>query len=99
MFEHIPFASGSGDILNVYSYSKLWSDTSNTHATERAFYNLLKHYHNVVFFHGHTHMQFELQKYGTTANYDNNFGIHSIHIPSLSVPRTGETQGGGLVVD
>jgi hypothetical protein len=32
-------------------------------------------------------MKYYLQKYGDNANYDKVFGCHSVHIPSLSVPR------------
>lgn len=82
LFFHIPPAEGCGDILDVYTYTKL-----STAVTSQVFKSLLKHYPNVIFFHGHTHMKFYLQQYGMTANYDRIFGCHSIHIPSLSVPR------------
>lgn len=65
----------------MYPYTKL----SGTEGS--VFKSLLKHYKNVVFFHGHSHMKFSMQEYGMTANYDKAFGIHSVHIPSLAVPR------------
>lgn len=82
LFQHIPPLECSGDVLSLYPYTKLGSDNEAL-----VFKSLLKHYRNVVYFHGHTHMKYYLQKYGDYANYDSTFGCHSIHIPSLSVPR------------
>jgi len=81
LFLHIPSAKGCGDAYGVYPYTKL----SGAEAT--VFESLLKHYTNTIFFHGHTHMKFDLQNGSNKANYDNVFGCHSVHIPSLSVPR------------
>jgi 3',5'-cyclic AMP phosphodiesterase CpdA len=81
LFEHILPPEGSGDILSLYPYTKLGGTEGIV------FKSLLKHYKNVVFFHGHSHMKFDMQRYGMTANYDKAFGIHSVHIPSLAVPR------------
>lgn len=82
LFQHVPPVECCGDVLNIYPYTKLRNATESV-----AFKNLLKHYKNVVFFHGHTHMKYYLQEYGDFANYDKVFGCHSVHIPSLSVPR------------
>lgn len=89
LFEHIPPIEGCGDGLNIYPYTKLDSSYKST-----VFKSLLRHYHNVIFFHGHTHMKFYLQKYSDMANYDYVFGCHGVHIPSLAVPRdTNGTSG------
>ena len=90
LFEHIPPVECSGDVLGIYPYTKLRNHTESV-----VFKSLLRHYKNIVFFHGHTHMQFSMQEYGGNANYDNYFGIHSIHIPSLSVPRNVNADGTG----
>lgn len=90
LFQHIPPVEGCGDVLNIYPYTKL-----RNNAESIAFKNLLKHYKNVVFFHGHTHMKYYLQKYGDMANYDKVFGCHSVHIPSLAVPRDVNASGTG----
>ena len=58
------------------------------------FQSLLKHYKNTLFFHGHSHTKFELQKIDPKANYSEALGYRSIHIPSLSVPR--DIVGGSL---
>lgn len=81
LFQHILYPEGSGDILSLYPYTKLGGTQG------KVFKSLLKHYKNVIFFHGHSHMKFGMQVHGMTANYDNAFGIHSVHIPSLAVPR------------
>ena len=88
LFEHIPPIEGCGDALGVYSFTKLESFSKSV-----AFKSLLSHYSNVIFFHGHTHMKFYLQKYNDIANYDKVFGSHGVHIPSLAVPR--DTSGSG----
>jgi hypothetical protein len=78
VFEHCPrFSSAlrpyptapTGDLLN--------GDTG------RVFQSLMAHYENVVWFHGHTHIVFDWQKDCQYANYDNELGCHSIHIPAL----------------
>lgn len=88
LFEHILLPGGSGDILALYPYAKLASTEGEV------FKSLLRHYKNVVFFHGHSHMRFSMQQYGMTANYDNMLGCHSVHIPSCAVPRD-DTDGDG----
>lgn len=90
LFQHIPPVECSGDILNIYPHTKLRSNAESVQ-----FKNIIAQYPNVVFFHGHTHMKYYLQKYGAKANYDNYFGCHSVHIPSLAVPRDVNAAGTG----
>ena len=83
LFEHIRPTNGCGNALGLYQRSTTdWGGT-----TGAVFESLLTHYKNVVFFHGHSHLKFYLQKYDKLANYDNIRGVHSVHIPSLAVPR------------
>jgi hypothetical protein len=63
----------TGDLLNVEQ--------------GQVFTSIISHYPNVVWFHGHSHTSFMSQKDNDIANYDHDFGCHSIHIPSLSSPR------------
>lgn len=65
--------SPTGDLLN--------SEKGNV------FKSLMEHYKNVVWFHGHSHMDFDSQEDCQYANYDRMFGCHSVHIPSLAHPR------------
>lgn len=89
LFEHILLPGDSGDILALYPYTKLASTEG------KVFQSLLRHYKNVVFFHGHSHMRFSMQQYGMTANYSNAFARHSVHIPSCAVPRD-DVDGDGV---
>jgi len=81
LFEHVRPQDGCGNALGIYDYD-IWGGTEAT-----VFESLMRHYHNVVLFHGHSHLRYRLQAYSDIANYDNLFGCHSVHIPSISVPR------------
>lgn len=82
VFQHVLATESSGDVLNIYPYAKL-----NSSDDAVRFKSILRAHPNVIWFHGHSHMKFYLQKYGDNANYDKVFGCHSVHIPSLAVPR------------
>jgi hypothetical protein len=51
------------------------------------FINLMKQYPNAVLFHGHTHIKFEAQEFDAQANYSEENGFKSVHVPSLGLPR------------
>lgn len=51
------------------------------------FINLMKQYPNVILFHGHTHIMFEAQKFDREANYSEENGFKSVHVPSCGSPR------------
>lgn len=83
------FIKGSqycGDCMELYPFNMI-SGNYNT-----AFINLLSHYRNVIYFHGHSHELFEMQEYteglysSPPCNYDYTLGSHSVHIPSLAIP-------------
>ncbi len=56
---------------------------------EVIFRNLLKEYKNVVFFSGHSHWMFELEKYNPNLNVSNFDGeyCYMVHNPSVCTPR------------
>jgi len=81
LFQHVRPDDGCGNALGIYQVD-IWSGTEQT-----VFESLLRHYQNVVFFHGHSHLKFYLQKYSDVANIEKNIGCWSVHIPSLAVPR------------
>jgi hypothetical protein len=81
LFQHVRPDDACGNALGVYVYD-VWGGTEQT-----VFESLLRHYPNIIFFHGHSHLKFHMQSYSDRANYDNKFGCHSVHIPSISVPR------------
>lgn len=72
-----------GNAYGLY-HNYCWSNVTQTNIFE----SLMKHYKNVIWFHGHSHMRFNLQsKDCTYANIDKSSGYWSVHIPSISVPR------------
>lgn len=88
VFEHVRPDDTCGNAYGIYSYD-IWGGTEQT-----VFESMMSHYKNVIFFHGHSHLKFNLQTKNNKANYEHDlFGIHSIHIPSLAVPRTGDASG------
>lgn len=57
-------------------------------ATKTAnFINLMKRYPDVILFHGHTHIMFQAQEYDKEANYSEENGFKSVHVPSSGAPR------------
>lgn len=58
-------------------------------ADERDFRKLVKEYTNVVYFSGHSHWQFEMEKYGEQTNFSNFDGefCYMVHVPSVTEPR------------
>ena len=81
LFQHVRPQDGCGNALGLYTYD-IWGGTEAT-----VFESLLRHYKNIVFFHGHSHLKFSLQEHSDIANIDKQFGSWSVHVPSLSVPR------------
>jgi hypothetical protein len=82
LFQHAFNFGGSGNAFGLYTYDLL----SGTRG--KVFKSLLSHYHNVVWFHGHSHTKFHGQEFNYMANYDKVLGCHSVHVPSCDVPRT-----------
>lgn len=102
VFQHCLRFDGSG---KPYSKNPTGNLLNNTLGS--VFLSLMEHYKNVIWFHGHSHMKFQCQEDCSYANYDNMFGCHSVHIPSLAVPRDYEndeyfyiySESEGYVVD
>ena len=82
LFQHVLRFDGSGKPYSPHPTGDLLNSTSG-----KVFKSLMEHYKNVVWFHGHSHMKFDCQEDCSYANYDRMFGCHSVHIPSLAVPR------------
>lgn len=88
LFAHAPIDDSQhcGDALNVITWDGIGD-------YKTVFISLLKHYRNVIWFHGHTHAMLEMQDYlqgldiPLPANYDFTDGVHSIHIPATAVSR------------
>jgi predicted phosphodiesterase len=83
LFQHYLRFDGSGK-----PYSPNPTGDVLGYCTEGTVFNsLMEHYTNVVWFHGHSHTKFDCQLDCSYANYDRMHGCHSVHIPSLAVPR------------
>lgn len=82
LFQHVRPDDACGNALGIYTYDA-WGGTEAT-----TFENLLRQYPNVVFFHGHSHLKFDLQQYSDLANIDKKFDCWSVHVPSITVPRS-----------
>lgn len=100
VFNHVlPHEHGVGNPNGLYKSALIWKTTDG--GIGQAFISLLRHYKNVLFFHGHSHTRFVLQELDPKANYgyvsfSDGSGYKSIHIPSLAVPRDLKEDGSGL---
>lgn len=103
LFEHALRFDGCGNPYPAVSPTYEMLNSTNG----KVFTSLIGGYPNVIWFHGHSHTAFESQEDNSLANYDKLFGIHSVHIPSLAVPREYEasayvakySESEGYVVD
>lgn len=93
VFEHCPRFDGSGKVAGWPNPTgDLLNNTSGA-----VFKSLMEHYTNVIWLHGHSHMEFQYQAYCSHVNYDRKFGCHSIHIPSLAMGRELDETGTGYI--
>ena len=83
VFQHMMRKGHAGDASGRYTFDGL----NNTNG--KVFLSLMEHYKNVLWFHGHSHNEFEHQDTLAlpNSNYDRAFGCHSIHIPSCCATR------------
>lgn len=86
--------SGSGAIVGLPLPT---GNLLNTSTAGEVFRSLMAHYHNVIWLHGHSHMEFPYQLQCSHLNYDNKLGCHSVHIPSLAEGRELNADGTGWV--
>lgn len=99
IFEHLfPYNPNCcGNAYNLYTDDGLWK----LGYYRETFESLLRHYKNVILFHGHSHIPFEYQTNMVEypANYDNYYGIHSIHTPGLARLRKKADNDSGYTQD
>ena len=81
VFFHILPWGDCGNAAGLYTYN-LFTGTKCA-----VFLSLMQHYKNVILFHGHSHLRYELQEIDKKANYSDSNGYKSVHISSLAVPR------------
>lgn len=84
VFIHPYMEEDSGDAMDVRDNSIF--DYWGTEKTTK-FVDLLKQYPNVILFHGHSHMKYEMQEFDKNANYTERNGFKSVHVSSLASPR------------
>lgn len=87
IFQHVRPENTSGNAMGIYAVD-IWGGSDQT-----VFEGLLEHYPNTILFHGHSHLEFSLQEIDDVANYDFSDGYHSVHVPSITIPRTGNSDG------
>ncbi|MBO5652779.1 MAG: metallophosphoesterase [Clostridia bacterium] len=87
LFQHVRPEDTSGNAHGIYNYD-IWGGEEQT-----VFEELLAQNPNVIHFHGHSHLKLYLQEQVKNANYDGSDGYHSVHVPSVSVPRDGDETG------
>ncbi len=87
-------ASAVGNLVTPsgYSYDLPYSYGA---ADEIEFRSLLKKYKNVIYFSGHSHWMFELEKYNINLNVSNfnDEYAYMVHIPSVCEPRNIDENG------
>lgn len=80
--------TGCGNVNNLYPWDGLDENSSNI----QRFLNLMRNNKNVIYFSGHSHLDFNCQRFGANANvYDENDFCKRVHIPSCSRPRQNDT--------
>lgn len=84
LFFHVFMPNTCGNINNLYPYSSL--DTSSSVISR--FIELMTTYKNVIYFSGHSHLEFACQRFGANANiFSDGSTCHRVHIPSCAKPR------------
>lgn len=83
----------NGDANNIYNGSMLIGNELTI------IKSLVSHYQNIIHFHGHSHLIYELQEVDDNkdCNYSNKYGSHAIHVPSLRSPRTINSTNDGYI--
>ena len=93
VFTHAYPPDSSGDPSDMYGFD-LWG-----HDEEDILLELLAHYPNVTMFHGHSHIEFMIQNKADETNVETTKGYNSIHVPSITVPRSGELVSGSVMFE
>ncbi len=96
LFMHYYYGE-TGNINGISTHGQI-NDSSGT---GKQFIDLMKHYRNIVYFSGHTHLDYKMQEFGANANIQKRTDTmcHRVHISSCSKPRTSEdgTSGSATV--
>lgn len=91
LFVHY-YYSEVGNVNGISNHSAI----NDSEGNGKKFVDIIKHFKNVIYFSGHTHLDFRLQKYGKNANIKERGDIcHRVHISSCSKPRISVDGGTG----
>lgn len=91
LFFHVFSPNTCGNINNIYP----WDGLDTTSSKIQRFIKLITKYKNLVYFSGHSHLDFRCQKYGANANvFDDGSTCHRVHVPSCSKPRKNDVGTG-----
>lgn len=91
VYQHV-FNWDDGDSGNPHKLygSDLFStgdQASYRQKEKQCFIDMLKHYKNTIWIHGHSHSLLELQDIESWANYSEKLGYRSLHNPSIAKPK------------
>lgn len=87
LFQHV-FIEPVGNVTGLYAFSDGLVNSNGT--ASRRYRDLMSKYRNVIFFSGHSHFEFSLQRLSETANCSERTEnmCHRIHVPSGCKVRT-----------
>ena len=97
VFFHVFPWGDSGNAGGLYAPDISYEGNLFTGTQGSIFQSLMTHYKNVTWFHGHSHLKFDLQELDEKANYSEALGFRSVHIPSLAMPRDANAGNTGYV--
>lgn len=89
-FHPMSFDDGDSGNPNGFYADNMWNMTNNAEVRakqKQCFLDLLKHYKNTIWFHGHSHAMLQLQELDSRCNYTDKMGYKSVHVPSLAKPK------------
>lgn len=84
LFFHVFMPNTCGNINSLYP----WSGLNTSSSIVSRFVTMMTKYKNVIYFSGHSHLEFACQRFGANANiFNNGTTCHRVHIPSCAYPR------------
>lgn len=88
LFFHVFMPNTCGNINSLYPHSGM----NTTSSKVQRFISLMTKYKNVIYFSGHSHLEFDCQRFGEAANiFSDGTTCHRVHVPSCAKPRKNDT--------
>lgn len=79
--------SGNPNDFYEYDLFNTGENAAYRQKEKQCFIDMLKHYKNTIWVHGHSHALLELQSIESWANYSESLGYRSLHNPSITKPK------------